>query len=84
VSIAASRCAELLYFQCIELSGSIWQVCNRTCCVCPDSGLAVRTDEPAARVVWFASFGRSRLLWCPSFTKSVRKDGHRDVISPGC
>jgi hypothetical protein len=59
VSMAAPRCAELLYFQCIELSGSIWQVCNRMGCVCPDSGLvvqtdlglAVRTDAPAARVV---------------------------------
>jgi hypothetical protein len=40
VSMAASRCAELLYFQCIESGGSIWQICNRMCCIIPDSGLA--------------------------------------------
>ncbi len=61
MSMVAWRYAELLYFQSSKLTGCIWQICHRICCVCSDLGeLAVRTVAPAAR---FAG----RYLWSLTF-----------------
>jgi hypothetical protein len=84
--MAASRCAEVLYFQSSKLTGTIWHICHRICCVCSDLGdwPSGRTRQSPSSLIFSSMSAAADSAWTSFFIHRSNSQAHFHRARLGC